>query len=683
MTRTITIYHLNIATSVFTNIADFGNISPHITPRLKKTVLNKIDQQNLDDYHETIHDQSFIISIKKSSEQQYVILIDSNNQRTPEYSLDLELSLREQQAKLFELAKSREISKETLKETLENFCMTISHLIDCERIGIWLFNSDHTLLTAKNIYDNRTQTHAIEGMLKMDEYPTYFNSVKDTRAFAVHDVSTDARVKELYPAYFTSVGGVQSLLDAPIVMSSGIGGVLCCESLEKRVWTELDQTLVGTLADMVAFLYERIHRMEAEERVRELAFIDQLTGLHNQNSFYEYTNEQLKQLEEGVFVYLQLDQFATIQDVLGFECGEEVIKQSASILQSIFPKPSVVARIGFDHFALFLTKENSENLNERLNQLKKPVIIDRQEVYMTYSYGTSSYPEHGMTAKEGLQSAQIALNDGRKYLSRGVAASFSPDMIEVSKSDMQVEMNLRKGLDFDEFMLYYQPQINSQTEQVEGFEALIRWNHPERGIVPPVEFISLAESTGLILPIGEWVIKQAFQQLEKWNDVENDQLTISINISPRHFLHEKLLPFLTMCLSKYEVPAHRLCIEITENVAMEDYASVKKRIEDLTRLGFGVSIDDFGTGFSAFVYLQHFDIHEIKIDRRFIREIVDNPKSFGIVKSIIDLAKSLQIQVVCEGVETKEQMQLLQKLGCKMMQGFYFAKPLPVHQINY
>jgi EAL domain-containing protein (putative c-di-GMP-specific phosphodiesterase class I) len=255
-------------------------------------------------------------------------------------------------------------------------------------------------------------------------------------------------------------------------------------------------------------------------------------------------------------------------------------------------------------------------------------------------------------------------------------------MIEVSKSDLQVEMNLRKGLDFNEFMLFYQPQTNCQTNQVVGFEALIRWNHPERGLVSPIEFISLAESTGLILPIGEWVIREAFKQLQEWKKQGRNQFTLSVNISPRHFLHERLAPFLETCLQEYEIHPDKLMIEITENVAMKDYVAVQGRIKELRDLGFSVSIDDFGTGFSAFVYLQHFQIQEIKIDRNFIREIVENPKSFAIVKTIVELAKHLKLRVITEGIETKEQLEMVRNIGCEIIQGYYYSKPLPIHEIE-
>ncbi|MET0786681.1 MAG: sensor domain-containing phosphodiesterase [Paenisporosarcina sp.] len=683
MQRSITVLHINAGTYEMTNLMNNGKISTFINEEIEKIILQKIHTSDFENFNLLMGDQTYEIRVGKDPSNDYMCLITPRLQRSLEHSIELEMKLRDQQAKLFELAKSRKISKETLVDSMQSVCETISDLIDCERIGIWLFDEEHRMLTVQNVYDLRFNTHTNNAeFLDMHEFPTYFQAVKGARALAVNDVSVDHRVSELYPTYFESVGGIKSMLDAPIILSSGIGGVLSCESLTKRVWTELDETLVGTLADLVAFLFERVLRIEAENQVRDLAYIDQLTGLSNQNAFITKANEELKQDEEMIFAYLQLDQFSNIQDVLGFESGEVVLKQTANRLTTIFPEPAHVARIGFDHFAVCFNEKWVPNYEIQLHELKKPMNIDNQEVYMTYSYGVSHYPSHGSTAKECLQRAQIALNDGRKYFSRGVTAAFIPDMIEVSKSDLQVEMNLRKGLDFEEFTLFYQPQMNCQTNQVEGFEALIRWNHPERGLVTPIEFISLAESTGLILPIGEWVIRQAFKQLQNWKEQGRGHFTISVNISPRHFLHERLASFLETCLIEYEIHPEKLMIEITENVAMEDYVSVQSRIKELRQLGFSVSIDDFGTGFSAFVYLQHFPIQEIKIDRHFIREIIENPKSFAIVKTIVELAKDLELRVITEGIETEEQLEMVRAIGCDIIQGYYYSKPLPIHEME-
>lgn len=682
MGQTLAIVHLDLTSKQLSALVDEISLLPKLTRDDQELLWNKSFAAEFSPFQLVIDDNFYEVTMGSTPSGNNFAVFTALEERALKSLYEIESTLREQQLKIFELAKSRKITKESLTETIENVCETISQLIQVDRVGIWLFNSTQSKLEAQNIYDARLVKHYYGDVINKYEYPTYFKAVQSARALAIHDVSTDSRVTEMYPSYFIQMGGIQSMLDAPIMMSDGIGGILCCESVNKRVWTELDQTLVGTLSDMVAFLYERLHRIEAEARIKELAFVDQLTGLPNQHAFVEQVTTSLKTADNGFFIYLNIDQFATIQEVLGFDGGDDVLREIAKRMENTFSAPNIVARIGMDHFILYLSSDEIHEFEQKLLNIKKPFLINSHEVYVTYSFGRSDYPLHGSSVEECMQNAQIALSHGKKVGSRSISSVFNPFMKEQSETTLHTEINLRKGLDFNEFILYYQPQMNCEREIVEGFEALIRWNHPEKGIISPVEFISHAESTGLILPIGEWVIEQAFQQLAKWKLAGRNEVSLSINISPRHFLHEKLMPFLEDCLLNYAINPDQLVIEITENVAMGDYMAAQERIMELSRLGFRVSIDDFGTGFSAFVYLQHFPIHEIKIDRSFILDIEDNQKSLGIVKNIVDLALLLDLRVVVEGAETSAQLNLLRAIGCKIIQGYFYAKPMPIDQLD-
>ncbi|MCR2822381.1 sensor domain-containing phosphodiesterase [Lederbergia panacisoli] len=605
-------------------------------------------------------------------------------------AIEMEKTLRDQQQRLFELAKANKISKAEIQSMLREICETISILLNCDRVGIWIFNDDKTILTCRNLYDRQSHKHLLGVELHSSVMPRYFQEIVKNRSLAVTDTETDLRVQELQDGYFHQMGGIKSLLDVPLILSKGIGGVLCCESFSVKPWSELNQTIAGMLADMVSFIFERLNWIEEEGKMLELAYTDPLTGLSNHHAFLEQVNAKMRELKPGekrLMVYLQLDQFNSIQDVLGYSSGDEVLLTTARRLQDSIQSKGLISRIGFGHFALFLPA-NSEgemkciSMEEIAKRLHAPMFIQGQDVYVTHSFGVSIYPDHGKDANKCIQMAQVALNTAKKKHARSVQARFTEDMINMLEDDLLVEMNLRKGLDSNEFELYYQPKINSFTGDIIGFEALIRWNHPEKGLIPPLEFISLAESTGLIMAIGEWVIVQAFIQLEKWKDNGEQDYTLSINISPRHFLHSRLNRFLKECLDEYEVNPSQLVIEITENVAMEDFEKVKNKMTELQKLGFSVSIDDFGTGFSAFQYLQHFPIQEIKIDRKFIRDIANNEVSKGIAKTIIDLASLLKLNVVSEGVETIEQWRTLKKLGCPQLQGFYFSKPMPINELQ-
>lgn len=679
MGQTIAVLHMDIKSHTQSPLLDRVGFFASLPTSMQETLWSKSQQADFAPFSVTIHHTPLEVVIGSTPSGNYFAVFTILEEKALKSLFDIESTMRTQQLKIFELAKSRHMTTESVTEALENVCESIAQLIDVDRVGIWLFNDEMTKLEAQNIYDKRYDSHVHGEILSRFLYPTYFDAFENTRAVAIHDVSQDPRVKELYPQYFASMGGIQSMLDAPIMLSTGVGGVLCCESVKKRTWTELDQILAGTLADMVAFLFERLHRLETEEAIQKLAYVDQLTGLPNQNSFFDKVSKDIEEFTNGKFIYLNIDQFSTIQEVLGFDGGREVLQETATRLAKQFQDPSSVARIGMDHFVLFLHPSEIPTYEEKLLALKKPMIINHEEVYITYSYGAARYPEHGESPEACLQSAQMALSYGKKVGSRSVTSVFNPHMRELSETTLHTEMNLRKGLDMEEFCLFLQPQVDCETQATQGFEALIRWNHPEKGIVSPFEFISHAESTGLILPIGEWVIRTACQQLMKWNQ-SGQQTTISVNISPRHFLHEKLIPFLQMCLDTYDFRPEQLVIEITEAVAMGDYLAAQEQMVQLNQLGFHVSIDDFGTGFSAFVYLQHFSIHEIKIDRRFIRDVHENEKSLGIVKTILDLGKLLGLRVVVEGVETEEQLIALRTIGCRVIQGFYYARPMPMEE---
>lgn len=682
MGQTIAVLHIDRSKKLLSPLLDRSALFSHLTEDEETIIWDKSNTSDFTPFQLVVNQGLYEIVMGTTPSGNHFAVFTAHEEKALRSLFEIESTMRNQQMKLFELAKSRTITKESLKETIESACETIAQLIQVERVGIWLFNTSQSILEAQNIYDARYAEHLVGDKVDDIHYPTYFEAVQSARALAIHDVSSDPRVAEMYPSYFEGMGGIRSMLDAPIMMSSGIGGVLCCESFTKRVWTELDQTLVGTLADMVAFLYERIYRIEAEDRIKELAFVDQITGLPNQNAFLETVSNRLTQTQHGTFIYLIIDQFATIQEVLGFDGGEEVLREIAKRLEVQFTKPNCVARLAIDHFILYLELSERAVFEDKLMEIKKPLLIKGQEVYVSYSFGRADYPVHGETAQHCLQSAQIALSHGKKMGSQSITSIFNPFMKEQTRDILHTEFNLRKGLDMNEFSLYYQPQVNCVSGEVEGFEALIRWRHPEKGIIPPIEFIQHAESTGLILPIGEWVIEQAFQQLETWSLQGITGCTISINISPRHFLHEKLVPFLKKCLRTYEVAPQQFVIEITENVAMGDYLAAQKRIGELHELGFKISVDDFGTGFSAFIYLQHFAIDEVKIDRQFILDIESNRKSLGIVKTIVDLASLLDLRVVVEGVETETQLQLLQTIGCETIQGYYYARPLPTEEIE-
>lgn len=568
---------------------------------------------------------------------------------------------------LYQLLDIGPLYKLSLNEALLEICRKSSCLLQVDQVSIWWLSNDNSTLS--NIASSiQSEDEVLE--IHQKDYPNYFNLMREKQFW------TEEQMEEHTSPF-------PYRLEFQLSNGKDYKGILSFRSSTKREWSKNDLLVLPSIVHSIMLLIER-------ESYRKLTTIDALTGLSKLTSFLEETTERMTKVDETMdtyFIYLKIDLFQDIQDVLGIDGADEVLKEVGLRIQKLFPEPYLTARIGFDHFAIYFDTANKPQMGERYYErvdeaLAKRIMVNDQEVYLTYSIGFSQFPQHGESAKACLNAAQIALNNGRKKFSRNAQTFYTPEMYTSKSKDLHTEMNLRKGIEANEFELYYQPKVNCNDGSVAGFEALIRWNHPELGIRGPLEFIPIAESTGLIIPLGEWVITEAVKQLSLWNEGHRIDYTISINISSRHFLHNDFPTYLLKQLNYYKVSPERLVIEVTESVAMIEYEIVKERIDYLNDLGFSVSIDDFGTGFSAFVYLQHFPVREIKIDRQFIQRIDCDEKSLGITKTIIDLAKQLSLKVVSEGVETKEQWDKLKSLGCDEIQGFYFSKPLNIEKIE-
>lgn len=612
-----------------------------------------------------------------------------------EYSLsiinrEMEGLIREQQQQLFSFIQNGLFSKEKVMERLYQLKTALHRIVPSDNIRVWMWNQDCTTLSCETVLNSGDDQKEANATIKKVQMPQLFRKIEKERYLHIPDIDMYEGKDEFFQGNYPGIEHIQSLLVVPILFYSGIAGMLCMEAYEKRTWSGFEQMWAGVFADMMGVLLEHNNRIYTEEKILHQAYHDPLTGLLNYHTFVDMVDQQLVDMDnpqKAFIIYLELDQFSQIQDALGYTSGNAVLQITANRLKAFVQNKGLVARVGFGHFVMYLEGKKMDKPIEAVmetisKELLLPMYVFGQDVYVTHSYGVSTFPDHARTAHKCIQFAQLALNNGKKHHSRSVQVYFTKEMACDVREDLLVEMNLRKGLDLNEFELYYQPQIDAFSGKLSGLEGLIRWNHPEKGLISPGEFIDLAESTGLILPIGEWVISEACKQLEQWHMNGIHHLTISVNISPRHFLHPSIVPYLQSCIKKYRFNPEQLIIEITENVAINDFQAVKERIIEIRSLGFIVSIDDFGTGFSAFQYLQHFPVNEIKIDRQFIRDITSNQVSQGIAKTIIELARLLNLNVVSEGVETKEQWDLLKKFGCPIVQGYYFSKPKPIHELR-
>ncbi len=441
-------------------------------------------------------------------------------------------------------------------------------------------------------------------------------------------------------------------------------------------------TLVTAVYDAHLQSKARIQALRLEQANAELqhqATHDALTGLPNRLLFVDRLGREIAHAERDGHVFavlvVDLDRFKVINDTLGHGPGDQLLIEIAHRLSSAIRSADTVARTGGDEFLLLLTDireapDAAVIATKIISELDKSVSIGGAEVHTSASIGISMYPADGPDSDTLVARADEAMYFA-KQAGRNSFQFFSPGMSVFSRERLDLESDLRRALPMKQFEVHYQPKIDVATGRINSVEALLRWRHPTRGLVGPLEFIPIAEETGLMLSIGEWVLREACRQARQWQREGLPFLRISVNISPIHFRQSKFLEIVRSVLLDHDLEPQYLEIELTETTVMDHAESSVHILEELSRMGVIVSIDDFGTGYSSMSYLRRFPIDKLKIDRSFINDMTTNSDAASIVKAIISLAHSLRLKVVAEGVETAEQLQELRDLGCDQFQGFY------------
>jgi diguanylate cyclase (GGDEF)-like protein/PAS domain S-box-containing protein len=439
----------------------------------------------------------------------------------------------------------------------------------------------------------------------------------------------------------------------------------------------------GTGSDITA-------RKVTEQRVHHVAQHDVLTGLPNRSLLQDRLGQAVAYAARSghpVWVMLiDLDRFKFVNDSMGHKAGDVLLMTVAARLRSSLRDTDTVARLSGDEFVVILSEHSDQPLTPDIVQrvmdsVAQPVILGTKEFFVTCSIGVAAFPCDGTPADNLIEHADIAMYRAKK-LGRNNFQFYTPAMNEESLERVRIESALRNALERNEFVLHYQPQVDLQTGRIVGMEALIRWKHPELGMVPPSRFIGIAEDTGLIVPIGAWVMRTACAQNKAWQDAGLGKLRVAVNLSARQFSATDLVPGIEAVLNDTGLDPSCLELELTESLFMSDVTPAVELLHRMKALGINLSIDDFGTGYSSFSYLSRFPIDVLKIDRSFVNDITHDANDAAIVASIIALAHNLRLSVIAEGVETAEQLDYLRHQGCDEMQGYYFSKPLPANEFE-
>jgi len=466
--------------------------------------------------------------------------------------------------------------------------------------------------------------------------------------------------------------------------------VLQCATALCRKW-ENDRLVRDQVGRLEEAIQVRTQGLEfANRQLRHLATHDVLTDLPNRVLLDDRLAQAIARAERDnhcfALLVCDLDRFKLINDSLGHRAGDQLLREVARRLAALVQPADTVARFGGDEFVLLgssiVNSEDAMRLaSSAIEALKVPVRIGNIDLHTSPSIGIAIYPADGATADALLAHADAAMY-AAKQQGGGNAQRYSCGMHAGSEERVQLESDLHKAVSLNQFQLYYQPKVDTQTGAVRSAEALIRWVHPQRGIIPPAEFIPLAEECGLISAIGQWVMREACRQARAWQDAGVPKLRMSINLSVSQFRDSVLLESIQRALAEARLEARYLEIELTESAVMSDPEQSIRILEQLSVMGVLVSVDDFGTGYSSMSYLRRLPIDKLKIDRVFINEMVSRAEDASIVRAIVSLAHSLHLKVVAEGVETEAQLELLKATGCDQYQGYHFSRPLPAAEFE-
>jgi diguanylate cyclase (GGDEF)-like protein/PAS domain S-box-containing protein len=438
----------------------------------------------------------------------------------------------------------------------------------------------------------------------------------------------------------------------------------------------------GTLVDIT-------ERKVAEERVQSLAYYDALTGLPNRILLSDRLSNALatarRQKHKVALLFFDLDRFKTINDSLGHSVGDLLLQGVAERLKNCAREEDTVARLGGDEFLIVLTHVNdipdaAVSAERFMDAMTARFVIQGHSLSIGCSLGISVFPEDGADSESLIKHADAAMYSAKDG-GRNNFQFFTADMNAQAVERLTLENGLRLALEKKELFLMYQPQMNIATGKISGLEALLRWQHPELGIVPPDRFIRIAENSGLIVPIGEWVLKTACSQVRKWQDEGLPAVSIAINVSAVQFRQQGFCELIGRVLRETGLAPHYLELELTESLLLGDADVTLSVLQELKAMGLTLAIDDFGTGYSSFSYLKRFPVSKIKIDRSFVRDVGVNPDDAAIITAIISMAKSLNLKVIAEGVEDEAQMSFLRAHQCDEIQGYYFSKPLAVDNV--
>ncbi len=566
-----------------------------------------------------------------------------------------------------------------------------------ERVSIWLFNEDQTTMTCADLYSSDSRKHQSGAVLTSKDSPEYFKAVRSGKILTINNAREDVRIREFNDNYLKPLN-IYSLLDLPIVHDNRFIGVICHEKTgEIKIWKPDEQDFAESVVNAISLSLEIKKRRIIQEELKAQKEIlhyhahhDSLTNLPNRFLFNDRLNQAIKQADRDVtkiaILFLDLDNFKGINDSMGHKVGDDLLIEVSKRLSSIIRQTDILARLGGDEFCIALNQVTNNDVVVEVTQnllriMHDPIELFNQSFYVTLSVGAAIYPDDGSTPEELLKNADAAMYQAKDD-GRNTYQFYNEAMTEKAFERIAMEASFRNALIKEEFIVHYQPQINANDDQIIGMEALVRWEHPDMGLIPPSKFLIFANDTGLIISLDHWVMKTAMRQYAHWYQQGFQPGRLALNLSMRQLKKEDFIDTIKLLLDETGCQPQWIELEVTEGQIMEDISVSIQTLNSIKDLGISLAIDDFGIGYSSLSQLKRLPINKLKIDRSFIRELPHDEEDVTISKSIIALAQNMGLSVIAEGVETKQQKDFLLQNGCHYMQGFYYSKPLLASDIE-
>jgi diguanylate cyclase (GGDEF)-like protein len=584
---------------------------------------------------------------------------------------------------LLDISRHSFVNDET---SLETIFAASARALSCPRVGLWLFDADDSeLRCAALLQDGKMQLN-LPIVLHREQAPAYFQALNNLLTLAAHDAANDLRTSEFKDNYLAD-NDIGAMLDVPVTVFGKMIGVLCHEHIGSvRHWSDEERVFCCAIAALASQSMEhrRLHQMESERN--SALFFDHLTGVANRALMLDRLNQLMRSGESAALLLIDIDRFGNVLQAIGDEDGDAVLVAVVDRLAGLVGMDRV-GRTGNDEFALVVVSDTpmleAMKITSKIQSaIARPIFLGQREIVLTASVGIVADVRPYNEASECLRDATIALSAAIQT-GRGGQELFTPGMNEVARQRMALEQDIRRGMQQNEFLFFYQPILDAGNQALLGAEALLRWQHPLKGMLAPAAFIDVAEESGALLAIQPKLIREAFKSLAAWRKLPgHENFRLSFNFSPEQLTYPGFAYDLQIMLDEAGLDFDSLQGEITENTLLHDKDNLLPILMKFSESGLALALDDFGTGYASVTHLAQLPLQMVKLDRSYVSSACNDVRMANIVQHLIALAQSLNLRVIAEGVETQAQYDLLRQSGCDEVQGYFFSRPVALAEFE-